>query len=358
MLDAPLSPNTMISRFLNSFDSSPRRGQHNLWWVLESIKGGVYEPEITRLRQVLARDGQRAYDRAKAYLPAYTFAGTFSPKRGNAYLQQHSGLVHVDVDDLQNVKAVKHTLAGDPRVVYVFVSPSGTGLKAGVRVPIVPDNVGYRHAWLTVKAEFETLYGVPWDESGKDVARLCFASHDLELYANPEALCFNVPPVPGPPTEPSTPPRSRQEPSTYHHPRDYGERAISTAVEMIQSAELGTRHHTRLKAARLLGGYVAGGLLTEDQAYGALASALVGHTEDLERALKTVVDGLAYGQPHPITVEALEAERQAWLEQHRSLQNHRDGPPSSDPWDGVNTLPLKPYLGYRGMAIRRVQTHG
>jgi hypothetical protein len=73
---------------------------------------------------------------------------------------------------------------------------------------------------------------------------------------------------------------------------------------MIETAELGMRHHTRLKAARLLGGYVASGLLSEDQAYGALAHALVGHTDDRERALKTVVDGLKYGQAHPITLEA------------------------------------------------------
>jgi hypothetical protein len=89
---------------------------------------------------------------------------------------------------------------------------------------------------------------------------------------------------------------------------------------MIQTADLGTRHHNRLKAARLLGGYVAGGLLSDDQAYGALSQALVGHTDDLPRSLKTVEDGLAYGRAHPITLEELEAERRRWLEQHCPLQ--------------------------------------
>jgi hypothetical protein len=60
--------------------------------------------------------------------------------------------------------------------------------------------------------------------------------------------------------------------------------------------------------------------MSEDQDYGALAQALVGHTEDLQRALTTVVDGLAYGQAHPITLEAIEAEREAWLDQHRKSQ--------------------------------------
>ena len=100
------------------------------------------------------------------------------------------------------------------------------------------------------------------------------------------------------------------------------------------------------------------GFLTEDQAYGALASALIGPTEDLERALKTVVDGLAYGQADPIAVEALEAEHQTWFTPHRSRQTHRDRPPSSDPWDGVNTLPLKPSMGDRGMTIWRAKPRG
>jgi hypothetical protein len=100
---------------------------------------------------------------------------------------------------------------------------------------------------------------------------------------------------------------------------------------MIEAAEPGTRHHRRLKAARLLGGYVAGGLLTEDQAYGALAETLVGRTNDLERALKTVEDGLAYGQAHPITLEALEAERRSWLEAHRHLSHNGQTRPSHSP---------------------------
>jgi hypothetical protein len=108
----------------------------------------------------------------------------------------------------------------------------------------------------------------------------------------------------------------------------------------------------------LLGGYVAGGLMSEDQAYGALAEALVGHTEDLERALKTVEDGLAYGQAQPITLEALEAERQAWLDRHFPHQHNNTqevetlsapgGTIGGNPWEGMSTLPSHPYSGYRG----------
>jgi hypothetical protein len=119
-------------------------------------------------------------------------------------------------------------------------------------------------------------------------------------------------------------------------------------VQMIQSAPMGTRHHTRLRAARLLGGYVAGGMLSEERAYGVLAQALVGYTEDLPRALRTVEDGLRYGQARPIQLQDLERERQAWLDQHRSLSSHTPYKASpEDPWTGRRTLPLRPYTGLR-----------
>jgi hypothetical protein len=352
-----LLTNTMITRFRDSFQPTPA-GDWNLQVVLQWIRGGMYAYEINRLRHVLARDGKPSYDRLKVQLTAFTFGGTFYPRRGIAHLRQHSGLVVGDQDHLADVRAVKRSICADPRTAFAFISPSGFGQKVGVRVPVVGDDETYKYVWQTVAAEYERLYGVRWDPSGKDISRLCFASFDPELYWNPAAAAFDVPPVPAP--EPRRPALPRPATPRYGPDRhDYGAQAIRTTVQMIESAVLGTRHHARLKAARLLGGYIAGGLLSEDQAYGALAQALVGHTEDLKRALKTVEDGLAYGQAHPITLEALEAERRARLREHQSRHaaTHWD-PPADSPWAGMNTLPIRPYMGYRGVTIRGGSGHG
>jgi VirE N-terminal domain len=359
----PTSPltNTMITRFHDSFQPTPA-GDWNLQVVLQWIRGGMYAYEINGLRHVLARDGKPAYDRLKVQLTAFTFGGTFYPRRGIAHLRQHSGLVVGDLDHLPDVTAVKRAICTDPRTAFAFQSPSETGLKVGVHVPIAEDGHAHKHIWQVVAAEYERLYGARWDPSGKDVCRLCFVSYDRDLYANFEAVRFDVPPPPSPkppPVSQTSPPMTTAKPNRSSHPQDYAERAINTAVDMIHRAPLGTRHHTRLKAARLLGGFVGGGLLSEDQAYGALAQALVGHTEDLHRALKTVADGLAYGQAHPITLEALEAERRARLREHQSRHaaTHSD-PPADSPWAGMNTLPIRPYGGYRGVTIRGGAGHG
>jgi VirE N-terminal domain len=284
-----------ISLYRDSFHPAPT-GITTPAHILEAIVTGRYQSQVDQLRRILAHKGKRAHDHAKAYLPGVTFGGTFAPSRCNAHLQQHGGIVHIDLDKLRDLAATRRAYCSDPRTCYCFTSPSGIGLKAGIHIGIVADDFAYKHGWHIVRKEYEACYGVPWDPSGKDVSRLCFMSYDPELYWNPEAIRFDVPLPPVPAGRPVAPSLSQAQISIAPRGRqDYATEAFGIATQMIQSALLGTRHHTRLKAARLLGGYIAGGFMTEDQAYGALAQALVGHTDDLKRALKTVEDGLKYG---------------------------------------------------------------
>jgi hypothetical protein len=351
--------NVQVSLFHGSFDSEPKRAV-TLRHVLESIRTGTYAQQVRYVRHILATCGKADYDLAKRSLPAVTFAGTFAPTRGNAHLQRHSRLLHVDMDHLSDVAATKQALSDDPHVVFAFTSPSGGGLKAGVEIPPVTSAEQYAHAWRVVKAEHEQHYGVTWDPATKDVARLCYVSHDPDLFVNFDAEVFDVPPMPSPEPKPTITPRPSQTRYQPDRTLDYGERAIRTAVQMIQSAAMGTRHHTRLKAARLLGGYVAGGLLSEQEAYDVLAQALDGYTEHLTRACKTVKAGLAYGKAHPIRFDDLEAEReawvQAWIQAQQPVAPPQHVPPvERDPWEGRRTLPLKPYTGLR---LRKVVSRG
>jgi VirE N-terminal domain len=332
-----------VNLFPNSRTSTPTDAIP-LEQALEAIRTGRYQSRVLAIRKTLDHQGKSAYDREKTHLPALTFAGTFAPSRGNAHLKQHTGIVHGDLDDVSDVDAVKDVLCQDPCTAYCFVSPSGNGLKLGVHVPLVTSDAGYKHAWQAVSDVYRQQYGVAWDVSGKDIARLCFVSYDPALYWNPDAEIFEVPPPPAmnPPPPPSTRRSGRVARGSY---QGAAERAVKTAVEMIEAAPLGTRHHTRVKAARLLGGYVAGGLLREDEVYGVLARALKGHTENLERALKDVEAGLRYGKDNPITPEDLEAERQAWLDTRRSPSHNIQSRESRRPAGDEDSPPLGGSMG-------------
>lgn len=357
--------------------------------VLDAIQDGTYQRPVRRLRDLLQTGDKAGYDMAKRRLDALTFAGTFAPTRAKANLTLHTGIIHGDLDHLTDLQAAKHTLTADPHVVYCFVSPSGAGLKVGVASDPVADDGGYKAAWQTIADAHQRDYGLMWDRSGKDVSRLCYVSFDPKIYVNATALLFPVPVRVDPPPRPPTPP-CRPWPISADRRARYAEQAIQTAVAIIDASIPGSRHHHRLRASTLIGGYVGGGVLSYDEAYAALEAAVARNTDDLGRSLKTIADGLRHGQARPISLEELEAERRDWIERHRPSRTgyrpfdiltrlkydgdyaaaakalaaqgygdqHAADSPASDPWDGTSTLPLRPYRGRYYPRTGREVSHG
>ena len=319
---------TTINLFRNTFDPAPLRTLA-LGEALAAIRTGAYRREIERLLRVRAGGEVAAYRRAKEQLPAFTFAGTFQPTRCIANLVQHSGIVHGDLDHLPDVDATRQQLSQDPSVLYCFRSPSREGLKLGVRIDPVADDAAYKHAWAVVAADHPDRYGVTWDPTGKDVSRLCYVSWDPDCYDNPEAHAYPVPPAmvtPEPPRRHLQTATPQSQISGDRRTR-YTQQAIDRAVRMIQEAPQGQQHHARLRAARLLGGYVAGGFLSEEEARATLQTPTEVQADNVRAAMKTIADGLAYGQAVPITYDDLEADWAQWKASH-PLPIHGTSTPS------------------------------
>jgi hypothetical protein len=320
----------------------------------QRIKDGTYRPFVEQLRQLLSNNGKACYDKAKKRSVAFTPGGVFT-RRANAKLLTPSGLLNFDFDHPPNLADAKALLMQDPWIVYVFLSPSGDGLKVAVWADGIVDDATYKHAWRTVLDYFQRTYpdlAVANDKACKDISRLCYMSWDPDLYVNPTALLYAVPryqppqPKPKPTPQPTSAPVATAPPSpSASLPADrrqrYAQQAIDTAVKMIDASvpltptSAGTRHATRLKAARLLGGYVAGGILSYAEAYAALEAAVTRNTDDMARSMKTIVDGLAHGQQAAITLEQLEQERLDWIKAHTAtmIPNRRRSP------TGTSTAP-------------------
>ena len=316
--------------------------------ILERIKSGMYQQKVKQLRHLLTTVGKARYDAAKKQSTAFTPAGVFA-QRANAQLTTPSGLLNFDFDHPPNLADAKARLRDDPYIVYVFDSPSGDGLKASIWTDGIVDDATYKHAWGMVLQYFEHAHpdlAVANDPHCKDLARLCYVSWDPDLYSNPDARLFVVPPYQPPAPTPKTTPQPPSAPLPADRRQRYAHQAIDTAVKKIDASipptatSAGTRHETRLKAARLLGGYVAGGILPYAEAYAALEAAVARNTEDLARSMKTIEDGLHHGEQDAITLEDLERERQEWLQAHRAtLVVHQNGstPPPAHAATGTNT---------------------
>jgi hypothetical protein len=152
-----------INLFRGSTNSQPVKVL-SLAEALHAIQDGTYRQNVQQLRDILRTRGKPAYDAEKKQLDAVTFCGTFSPTRAKARLVEHNGIVHGDIDHLDDPQAVKQRLCADRYTVYCFDSPSGIGLKVGVRVKPVENDAAYKHAWQAVATYHQQHYGIVWDE--------------------------------------------------------------------------------------------------------------------------------------------------------------------------------------------------
>ena len=133
-----------VNLFKGSYDPRP-----TAIWTLEhaltAIREGLWQHQIEQLRHTLAISGKGIYDYYKKSLDAFTFCGTFAPTRVKERLTHHSGLAHFDYDGVPDVANVVSVLCAGPAITYVFISPSGCGLKVGIRVPGVETDRQYKH---------------------------------------------------------------------------------------------------------------------------------------------------------------------------------------------------------------------
>lgn len=104
--------------------------------------------------------------------------------------------------------------------------------------------------------------------------------------------------------------------NNFHHLKgdDSGQRVLHIAYEMVLHAPDGEKFDTLRKAGKLLGGYVAGGLLSEDDAELALKNAIDQRDcDNYQDAYKTISSAIAHGKTEPITSERIASEKQAFI---------------------------------------------
>jgi len=126
--------------------------------ALEGIRSGQYQNEIDILRRNY-KENLEQYKEAKSRLSAFCFSGVFKGSATNHNFTDHSGLFIVDIDDLtvDAIGSIKQRITQIRYIVFVFVSPSGFGLKVGVHISKVSDGQAYKECFNSVKGLFEGI---------------------------------------------------------------------------------------------------------------------------------------------------------------------------------------------------------
>lgn len=232
---------------------------------------------------------------AKKELPVVLFSGEFSSRSDEA-LFEHSGFIVLDFDHI-DVEKSKSVLSTDPYVYSCWISPSGDGLKALVRITN-PER--HRDHFRSLVTYFRKSYDLEVDESGVNESRACFESYDPNIIIKSDSQRFGA--------FASEKSESVQE-ARKGVVTDYMK--LNLACRIVRQADDGEKHSALLKASRLVGGFVAAGRLEEEEAARILLREICKRDIDSEdHAKKTIREGIEKGKQDPIR-DVIDNEKEA-----------------------------------------------
>ncbi len=259
--------------------------------ALRRIKEGNSQDVIEAIR-----DGSKDF---KKKLPVVLFSGEFKARNDEA-LEKHSQFIVLDFDHI-NVEASKAILSTDPYVYSCWVSPSGDGLKALVKITN-PER--HRDHFRALRTYFEKQYTLEVDESGINESRACFESWDPDIVINEQSKPFGAFA-----TEKSESQVAVSQSGSY---TDYMK--LNLAARLIRQCSDGEKHNTLLRAAKLCGGYVAAGRMEEDEVIRVLTREILKRdVDDEEQAMRTIKEAMEKGKQDPIRT-TIDDERKAQRE--------------------------------------------
>lgn len=139
--------------------------------------------------------GSEAFKEYKRAIPCYTPSGLFRERNAEGLIQ-HSGMLALDFDHIEDIADLKDLLRQLPFIYYAGLSCSGTGVFAIVKIA---DPAKHRAYFDALSTYFANL-GYEIDQKCKDVCRLRVGSWDDDPIWNRESDVWNevlpVQPIP------------------------------------------------------------------------------------------------------------------------------------------------------------------
>lgn len=254
---------------------------------LERIRSGKQKSLIERVRGTHSVDqnGNPIPDKdAKKELPVVMYSGKFSGRKDED-LQEPSSVMVLDFDHIDVVGA-KRALATDDYVLACWVSPSGDGLKALVKISHPRK---HRDHFRAMSSYMDRQYGLEVDPTGQNESRLCFESYDPDIIINEDSKVFTAILS------------ERVENQTVNRIANTDYNKLAVLASMVRRAEDGEKHTELLKAAKLAGGFISAGRVEEEEAIRVLTKEIIKRDiEDEDLAILTIRKGIEYGKNMPV----------------------------------------------------------
>lgn len=154
----------------------------NINEVLNSFKDGSNKSKIERIRSISEKEDR---NKAKGKLRSVCFSGKFR-KREQKSCIEHSGFCCLDFDNVENPIILRDSLQDNEYIYSAFVSPSGTGVKAIVRIP--PEINNHKKYYEALCETFDSTV----DIVTSNVASVCYESYDPDLFINEKSKIWSL----------------------------------------------------------------------------------------------------------------------------------------------------------------------
>jgi len=150
--------------------------------VLLSFKDGSNKSKIDNVRTIEDKEKRNI---AKSKLKSVCFSGEFSYRSAKNCIK-HSGFACLDFDDVDDAICLRDSLQDNEYIYSAFISPSGNGVKAIVKIP--PEINNHKKYYEALCETFDTKL----DTSTKDVSRVCYESFDADLFINENSKVWTL----------------------------------------------------------------------------------------------------------------------------------------------------------------------
>ena len=166
----------MITAYKNIFSKEPH--YITVEKAIERIKLGVSKDKIFELRKT--QDKEKASE-LKKNLPSICFSGKFTERKDECIIE-HSGYIVLDFDNVYEVESKKDKVFKHEFIFACWVSPSGNGIKALVKVA---DGKKHREHFQALQDIFPEI-----DKSGINESRVCYESYDENILIRDNVKVF------------------------------------------------------------------------------------------------------------------------------------------------------------------------
>ena len=157
----------------------------------EGVRSGKWQDVVLPIRAIKEK---KQRDEAKKRAPLVTLSGQFYERKDDCIVR-HSGVVGIDLDNLDDPEQLKEQLKGDRYILAMFRSISGRGLC--LVFSINPSR--HRDAFAGIQEYLFKTYQIACDPTSVNISRARFVSYDPHIYVSDNFDKFAIYPKVKPP---------------------------------------------------------------------------------------------------------------------------------------------------------------